>query len=311
MRDYQRELEELRQRIAQRREHIAVLENLRRQEVFWQQETERRQNQWKKEERDVEQLERVSLSSVWASIRGSKEDDLDREKAEAWAARLKLQEAERQLEEIRMEISDREARVQADADCERQYEELLLEKERELRKKDPVLAAKLAEIEQRQLTLASQLRELQEAGDAGERALAQIDAAQSSLRDAEGWSTWDLVGGGLLTDMMKYSRMDEAQRLMEGVQSELRRYQAELADVAQAASFEMQPDGMLRMADYFFDNFFTDFLVRDRIQKSVCRMQEVGGQVAQMQEQLRRETEETRQKLAELEKEREAAVRQA
>jgi len=311
MRDYNRELAQLRERIAQRRENITVLGQLRQQEKFWRREVELRQAQWAKEQRDVDQLEKVSVSSIWASLRGTKDEDIDREKAEAWTARLKFQEAKRQLEEVFGEIEDRELRIRADEGCEVEYESLLLEKEREYRDKDPILAAKLKDIEQRELQLTSQLRELQEAVDAGERALKQIYEALAKLSDAESWSTWDMLGGGLLTDMMKYSNLDDAQCLMEGVQSELRRYQAELADVAQEITFNLQPEGMLRAADYFFDNIFTDWAVRDKIMQSDTQLREVSGRVCSVQKGIRQQLENARQELTSLQAEREEAVRLA
>ena len=95
--DYQRELNELRERIAALRNDTAVLEDLRRQEEVCRREAEERSAQWSREQRDVDRLEKVSLSSIWASLRGSRDGDMDRERAEAWAARLRYQEAERQL----------------------------------------------------------------------------------------------------------------------------------------------------------------------------------------------------------------------
>ena len=43
----------------------------------------------------------------------------------------------------------------------------------------------------------------------------------SDLDSAQGWGTWDVIGGGLLTDLMKYSRLDDAQASMERLQSAL------------------------------------------------------------------------------------------
>jgi len=311
MRDYQKELDALRERIARRREHIAVLEKLYEQETFWKETVEQRRLDWDREQRDVDRLERVSLSSLWSSLRGSKEEDMDREKAEEYAARMKLQEAERQLEEIRGEILNRLEQIQADEGFEAMYEQVIKEKEAEYRAKNPILAEKLSDLEQQEMGLVSRRKELREAVTAGSRALEQINAALWKLSDAEGWSSWDMFGGGLLTDMMKYSSMDEAQKLMESVQSNLRRYQAELADVAQTAIFDLQPGSMLQMADIFFDNFFTDWAVRDRIQQSGYQLEGVKDQVNRIQYGLERELDETERGLEAIQKEREELVRRA
>lgn len=311
MRDYQRELEELRERIAQRRDDMAVLKSLFRQEEDCKREVETRSAQWIKEERDVERLEKLTLSSVLASLRGNKDEEIDREKAEAYAARLRLQEAERQLDEIRSEIRIRQDRVQAYQDYEVRYERLLREKEAELRGKDPVLAEKLAELERQELGLTSRKKELQEAIAAGRAVCSNICAAQDKLNSAEGWSTWDMLGGGLIADALKYSSMDDAQRLMEQVQSGLRRYQAELADVAQTAAFDLQPNGFLQFADFFWDNIFTDWAVRDQIVQSQNRMWDLADQVKRIQSGLELELEETDCGLTALRNERNELVRNA
>lgn len=309
MRDYQKELDALRQRIANQRENLRVLEQLRRQEQQCQQALSDCRRQYEEERKDVDRLERLSWSAIWSSIKGSKEEDLDREKAEAWTARLKLQEAQRQLEEVRAEIADRKARL--DDSCEAEYQKLLQEKEREYRKKDPVLAEKLADIERRELDAATERKELNEALYAGSLVLSQIQAALSKLDDAEGWSTWDLMGGGLVADMMKYSSMDEAQTLMEGVQSDLRRYQAELADVAREAEFSLQQDGFTQAMDVWFDSFFADWAVRDRIVQSGDQLRNVECRVQTMQRQLNEQLTSVQQRMDALRQERMEIVRDA
>lgn len=281
MRDYRKELEALRERIAGHRENQRMLEQLRRQEQQCRQDLSDCKRQYRKEQEDVDRLERLSWSAIWSSLKGSKEDDLDKEKAEAWAARVKLQEAQRQLDEVQAEIKDRTARL--DDNCEAAYQELLREKEQEYRKADPVLAEKLADIERRELDAATERKELNEALYAGNEVLERIQAALSKLEDAEGWSTWDLMGGGLIADMMKYSSMDEAQALMEGIRSDLRRYQAELADVAQEVEFQLQQEGFLRTMDIWFDNFFADWAVRDSIVRSGDQLRDVESRVREMQ----------------------------
>jgi len=309
MRDYQKELNELRERIAQRRDDLAVYESLCRQEEDCKREVDTRMTQWAKEERDVEKLEKLTWSSIMASLRGNKDEDLDREKREAYAARLRLQEAERQLAEIRSEIRIRQDRLSMSADCERKYQALLLEKAEEARKQNPVLAEKLTEIEARELGLTSRRKELREALTAGQQALVHIHAAMDDLHSAGNWGTWDILGGGLIADAMKYSAMDEAQKNMELVQSDLRRYKAELADVAHTAAFDLQPGGFLQFADFFWDNIFTDFAVRDKIYQSQDQMQELKIQVSRIQNGLEQELKETEQGLAALQDEKNALIR--
>lgn len=311
MRDYEKELKMLREQIAQWREDQSVLKSLYRQEESCKRKAEESTTQWAKEERDVEKLEKVTWSSILASLRGNKEEEIDREKREAYTARLRMQEAERQLAEIRGEIRMRQDRIRVYETCEQRYQDVLREKAAAVREENPVLAEKLAELEQRELGLASRNKELEEAVAAGRQTLDHIQAALDDLDNAEGWSTWDIMGGGLIFDVMKYSSMDEAQKKIEWIQSDLRRYQAELADVAQTAAFDLQPDGLLQFADFFWDNIFTDFAVRDHIYHSQSQMQTLKEQVSRIQTGLERELDETDRGLKALQEEKNELIRNA
>ncbi len=190
MRDYQKELETLREKIVWQRENQRMLKQLQEQEIQYRNRLEDCRKKYCREQKDVERLERLSWSSIWASVKGSKDEDLDRERSEAWTARVRLQEAQRQLEELQLEIADRKART--DQTCEAEYQELLRKKEAEYREKDPAFAARMADIERRELNAATECRELNEALYAGKRLQTQISTALNSLSSAAGWRgrTW-------------------------------------------------------------------------------------------------------------------------
>ena len=205
----------------------------------------------------------------------------------------------------------RKDRIRASAACEQRYEEVLREKAAAVRAADPVLAEKLTELEQKELGLTSRKKELQEALAAGRQALSHIYEAIVDLDDAGGWSTWDILGGGIIVDAMKYSSMDEAQDKMAWVQSDLRRYQAELADVARTAAFDLRPGDFHQVADIFFDNIFSDLAVRDRISQSQSRMRELSDQVNRIQIGLEQELDETERGLTALRNEKNELIRNA
>lgn len=57
--------------------------------------------EWTKEQTDVRQLESLSLTGLFYSILGSKEQQLEKERQEALRAQLCLDEAKRTLELVR------------------------------------------------------------------------------------------------------------------------------------------------------------------------------------------------------------------
>lgn len=311
MTDYRKELEVLRERIARHRKEQRMMEQLKKQEVACQQALSEYQLQYVKEQEEMDKLSHLSWSSLWAAAKGCLEEDLEREQAEVWAVQAKIQETHRQLEEIHREIEACRARVSADESCEVEYCDLLKRKETDYRRSDPNFVARMAELERRELAAATERRELNEALCVGGRVLEQMAAVFNRLENARNWSSWDIASNSVYADIMKYSNMDEAQRMIEELQSELRRYQAELVDVAQDASFILIMDVCTWGIDICFDNVFAAWMVRDRIIQASNRLEEVQQRVQQTQGQLESRLEDVQQRMESLRKEREETVSRA
>ena len=156
---------------------------------------------------------------------------------------------------------------------------MLREKTQAVKANGGDIAQQILRLEERTAYLESQSRELEEAFAAGQNALTITDQIVDSLNSAESWGTWDLVGGGLVADLAKHSRLDEAQACVESLQSQLRRFKTELADVTIAADFQVNIDGFLRVADYFFDGLFADWAVLDQIHQSQDQVQNTRSQI--------------------------------
>ena len=143
--------------------------------------------------------------------------------------------------------------------------------------------------------------------EAGNQALDITERVLKELGNAESWGTFDVFGGGLLSDLQKHSHLDRAQGMIEDLQEKLRRFRTELADVAMEnkAEFQVNIQGFLRFADYFFDNIFTDWTVLNRINESKKQVFETKTEILQLLESLKgiqnraaKQKEETKEKLA-------------
>ena len=74
---------------------------------------------------------------------------------------------------------------------------------------------------------------------------------------------------------------------MELLQTQLRRFKTELADVTIQADFQIGIDGFLRVADYLFDGIFADWAVLDRIHQSQDQVQDTRAQICRVLDCLR------------------------
>lgn len=135
------------------------------------------------------------------------------------------------------------------------------------------------EYQSRIAALKVQKRELLEAINAGKTALHTVNEVLETLDNAEGWSTWDVMGGGLMADLAKYEELDDAQKQIEQLQVELRRFKTELADVEITADLQVTVDSFLKFADFFFDGLFADWAVLDHINQAQSRVENTKGQI--------------------------------
>ncbi|MSA03534.1 hypothetical protein GKG47_18860 [Lactonifactor sp. BIOML-A3] len=63
--------------------------------------------------------------------------------------------------------------------------------------------------------------EIQEAKTAGRQALEALEEAEDFLQSARNMGIWDMLGGGLLADIMKHSRLDKATRCLEAAREQV------------------------------------------------------------------------------------------
>lgn len=131
-------------------------------------------------------------------------------------------------------------------------------------------------------------REMKEALDAGERALSSLRKAQEKLNSAGNWGLFDMFGGGLFSTIMKRSKMDDAQQLMEAAKTDLKRFQRELKDVNIPLDLRMEVGSFLSFADFFFDGFVADYLVQSKISEAKEQVSDTIVRVEQILNELKR-----------------------
>jgi hypothetical protein len=233
------------------------------------------------EETDVERLEHLSWTKVVTKLRGNHATEVERASAERDAARYAMREAEARHQQAETELAAARARLDELGDTDAAYLAALAAKETWVGAHAPSLGARLTEIAERRGVLEEEFRESKEADDAGVTADKQLVAAAALLSSAESWSGWDtFMGGGLITDMVKHSKMDDARAQLQGVQAALRTFGRELADVKVEGVDALSMSGLLSAFDIVFDNIFSDLMVLRRIQ-------DAGAQVSQTRDQVR------------------------
>ncbi|RRF88795.1 MAG: hypothetical protein DUD33_09990 [Coriobacteriaceae bacterium] len=109
-------------------------------------------------------------------------------------------------------------------------------------------------------------RDVQAAREAGQRALASLREAEKSLDSARNWGFVDILGGGLITSLVKHSRMDDASEAIERAQTDLETFAKALKSVSGVTGVRLERDGVLEAFDVLLDNSISDLFVQSHIE---------------------------------------------
>lgn len=239
------------------------------------------EEQLKKENKDVEKLKSASLTNLLAWIKKDKEERLVKEENEAMRAILYV----RQLQEERQSLHKEYER----------YTSLIKEEDRTRKQLEQAQLASLPEgAEKKNLLgmrnkLEEEIRlqkELIEAIDAGYTVLAKLSAAERELSSAQGWGMYDIIGGGMVSSMIKHSHIDQAQGKLADFQRDLERFQKEVKDVRTMEPIELELSTGISFMDIAFDNFITDFMVQSKINTTMESVQMVMEKIQAIQDEL-------------------------
>ncbi|MBQ4563849.1 MAG: hypothetical protein IJA58_05155 [Lachnospiraceae bacterium] len=262
------------------------------------------------EQDDVDKLKMRSLARFFLLISGKLDEKIDQEQREAYEATVKYDAVLAEIRALESEIGDLRREIRQAEEAKARYDLVLEEKREAIRASGSAVAQEMLEIEERLAVLAEQKREINEALNAGTIAMGLVEDIREKLSSAKNWSTWDLMGGGLIAEVEKHVQLDQAQQMVENLQIQLERFRNELADVAiDGCKMQVNIQGGLRFADVFFDGLFVNWAVHNRIDGSGEQVRLVGRQVEKACAQLKEMKKSTEQELVRLETRREQLIR--
>jgi len=239
-----------------------------------------------KENREYEKINEKGIVSLFYSILGKLDERTEKERREALNAQLKYDQCVRDLEGVRNHIAELESEKLPYKKAQFEYEKLYHEKYKRLIATHDERAQTIMELDQRMEQSKSSQRDIAEAINAGLEVQDCLSRAMESLNDAEDWGVWDMFGGGLVTDMVKHSNIDDASMAAQQAQALLRRFRTELTDVHISDEIEIDISGFSKFADFFFDGLIADWFMQNKINATQDSVQNIQIQVQSVMRKL-------------------------
>ena len=255
------------------------LENMRSSVAQRQRQIEDFRYLVEKEKHDYDVLEKTSMSQIIAKITGNYEEKLEKEYREYIAVKQNYDELIYQLEYANQELLKLESLLSTNAN--------------ELSKHLTMIKSRYQYSDESQLyyeevnKLLCKRKEYEEALNAVRDTLYYANEVMRNLQNASGASTWDMFGGELFADILKYSSLDKVGHAVSAMKNAALNMKAELSDIS--IEFDMNIDyidNTTRTFDVFFDNFFSDMQVRDRIANNINKVDEYIGRLRELEYRL-------------------------
>ncbi|MBA4385370.1 MAG: hypothetical protein C0410_11590 [Anaerolinea sp.] len=257
-----------------------------------------------KEKVDVEKLERTSLTVLFYSVLGSREQQLEKERQEMLSAQLQFQQTKYQVDFLEQEQISLTQQLGKIPDIDNEYLSVLSEKEKLLRQTNQPVANELIELDEKVANHKSEMKELGEAINAGKVVVSGLEQVIESLGSAESWGTWDMLGGGFISTAIKHSRIDEARNGILFVQTKMSQFRRELADVEKTIDLTINISEFNTFADYFFDDLIFDWIVQSKIVDSLNRSRQAKESIDKIINSLEDQCKVTQSKADELQEKR-------
>lgn len=305
MQDINKKLTDIRIKIEEKNRLNSILSKLNDEKKEAVSKKNKLLKQLNKERKDVEKLENLSLSNFIQTIIGKKDEKLEKEKSEFLSAKLKYDTADAEVKRLDKEIERVNARISEIGDLNNEYQSLIKEKEKILINSSREIKEKLDNINEREVSLEKLNMEIREAITAGEEVLRSLDRVYDALKSAKNWGTFDMLGGGMLSGLVKHGKIDKAQSEINKTQYLIKRFHRELNDIGGEVNLSIEVSSFLKFADFFFDNFFTDMFVQSKIHESQLSVSRAIEKVKYVINELKRRYSNNNTEIEKLRKERE------
>ena len=240
-----------------------------------------------KEFKDVEKFNKISVVNIISTIFNFREEKLYKEEQEYLEAKLRYEEYRVTVEALKNDLETTKIRIESISNYEERYEELIQEKSELLKGIDLNKRLELEEIEASINRYVKEGIEIKEAIDEAINCDFTINSALKYLNDASGLATWDILGGGAVTSIMKHDAVNSAKKEIERLGYAITKLEKELSDINMISiSGNFNNIESSYLVDVFFDNIFTDISVSNKIDSSLGNVRNVKNKLDRCKEEL-------------------------
>jgi DNA repair exonuclease SbcCD ATPase subunit len=256
-----------------------------------------------KEEQDVASLEGKTLNSLIQTLLGKKQEKLEIEKEEYIVAKIKYDECLNKINTLVIQKNKIKLKLEDYKNVDIIYSNLLIDKEYEIMHSNKAENITLGKIIDKISNTNLDIKEISEAYSAGNKLLMAIYDTINSLQKAKDWGTWDILGGDVISTLIKHDYIDEAKKNSYKVKECISSFKMELSDININLNIDINLDSFTVFADFFFDGVFVDWYVQTNINNALYNARELKQNVIVILQNLDNKKKISEEKLGRLKEE--------
>ena len=116
--------------------------------------------------------------------------------------------------------------------------------------------------------------------------IAELDQAERQLSSARNWGFLDVLGGGLIVDLIKHSKLSNAKVSMDRVNYLLQELRRVLGGISMPGDYSMTVGGFATFADFFFDSGIVDVYMTAKIMSSLNEVRNLKNRCYELRSRL-------------------------
>lgn len=116
--------------------------------------------------------------------------------------------------------------------------------------------------------------------------ISELDQAERQLSSARNWSFLDVLGGGLITDLIKHSKLNNAKSSMDRVNYLMQELKRVLGGISMPGDYSMNVGGFATFADFFFDSALVDAYMTAKIMSSLNEVRNLKNRCYELRSRL-------------------------
>ena len=249
----------------------------------------------------MKDLENTSIRSIFTSVLGNKEEQLEEERQAYLEELLKFKEMKKEVEVMQYECELLDKKTAALPGLEKSLESLKNKREKEILGSGERAANLLRGIAEKNDQLVYHQREVLEAYNVGEQLKSCLAVMINHLKQAKNWGNWDMAGKGRYADYNKKRAIDQAFANLHKAKQLINMYKRELNDIGIKADLPLKFESFNSFLDFFFDNLISDWIVQRKIKATLDNIYTVSDISTEINADLHRKLDTIKTDLGQLE----------